>query len=167
MNAIAIACLLIGVEPEIFHPVAVDGDTIAMTFELEQFDVLTGVPVPKSIRRPAWVRLNVHLDGIAAPEADHPDVRVREWSRRAAIHVDRRITAAKSVTVVGLAEDLKRSDGRLTARVIVDGTDLGAELVAIGMARPATPDSANEWNVVDVGGHVKGVGPLPAPMAKP
>lgn len=77
------------------------------------------------------VGLRVH--GVACPEMGDPNPEDHELAMDARDYVARRIKASKRVEAADVGRD--KFGGRYQARVLIDGIDLGPELIKRGYAR--------------------------------
>ena len=92
--------------------------------------------------------LEVRIRGIDAPAFTLPcpdpaeRTRLRRRALRAATFLQMALTEASRIDLLDVTRD---EAGRLLARVLVDGRDVGAAMLRAGLAQPMEGDTQPEW----------------------
>lgn len=106
----------------------IDGDTVS-------------VPLTMIERLPSLA--SVRLVGVNAPELRGKCEAERQLAEAARLYVRDRIDQAKTVRVEFVRWDAY--GGRVDGRITIDGKDLGADLIAAGLAVPSSGKRVGAW----------------------
>ena len=120
-----------------------------------------------SVDIPAWAatgasaavvadNMPVRVAGIDCPESHDPNPIVHAYAAKVTAYVTQRLKRASTVVLRDPARD---KYFRLNAVVLVDGDDLGAELIAMKYAKPYDGGTKSPWTPADCG--------QPAPPQQP
>lgn len=110
------------------EPLAYDGDTL--------YALLPGLPT--ELRE-----ISVRVRGIDAPELRGRCAREIVQAEAARAETARLLRAGRWVEMCAVGWD--KYGGRVDARVMIDGRDLGQALIAAGLARPYEGDRREGW----------------------
>jgi len=87
-------------------------------------------------------RIGIRIAGIDCPELKDKRPDVKEKARQAKQYTVKRLREGKKIELLELRRD---KYFRILARVMIDGEDLGAELVKAGLAKPYDGGTKEAW----------------------
>lgn len=105
-----------------------DGDTF--TANIKDYPAIAGE------------RISIRIDGIDTPEMRDNRPKIKALAQEAKQYAVKRLREGKVVEL----RDMKRDKYfRILATVIIDGTDLGEELIQAGLAKPYDGGKKTKW----------------------
>lgn len=92
-------------------------------------------------------RIGIRIAGIDTPEMRDKNVTIKKLAKVIRDYVRGRLEVAKEIVL----QDMKRGKYfRIVAQVIVDGVDLGQELIDLKLAKPYGGGRKDKWTIDDV-----------------
>ena len=87
-------------------------------------------------------RVPVRITGIDCPELKDKRQDIKELARQAKQFTVQRLREGKKIELVDMRRD---KYFRILAKVVIDGNDLGQELVKAGLAKPYDGGTKSQW----------------------